>query len=106
VSFNSLLIHTGTIKESAKTNDSMRGQTLAWSDKATNVRCYKQQLSINERTVYGREGVVVTHRIFCKIQSFEITEQMRFVIGSETFDIEGVDKPRDHHYELITRLVR
>lgn len=89
------------IEQVTKTDDDAGSWTESWTPLYHNLSCRIEALSGNEATVTGKEGVIVTHRVFLEYKS-TITEEHRVKIGTRYFDIKHVDNPGeiDHHLEL------
>jgi len=72
----------------------------------TNITLALQQLSKNESFISGTDRIIGTHRAFTAINA-AITEERQLLIGTDYYDIEGVENPMQlgRHYEVLLRLV-
>lgn len=91
------LMNVYTISETqSDTGGAVETETL----KHENVPCLIEILRGIERTIYGREGVVITHMIYCDLK--DIIEKDRIKIGADSFDVQLIDdvQDRSHHMEI------
>lgn len=93
MSILSLMHQTMQVKTVRATRDSVGGQTLAKTVRAT-VRCLRTELTGQERELLGRQGVVATHRIFFEAGT-TLSERDEIVIDGVTYDVMHVVNPHD-----------
>lgn len=84
------------------------GQLPTFGVLLEDVPCMIQALSASERAILGSEGVEITHRMFCELQSETLTEKDRVVAGSTIYEINLVDDVAgmNHHLELLLTEIR
>jgi len=105
MSFESLLTHTMTVERKTDAQDEIGAPEPSWSDELTEEPCRLEPLSATERDVFGRRGVVVSHRCFVKPNK-GITEADRIEIGGTTYNVVSApgdlyDSTEAHHSELL-----
>jgi len=73
----------------------------------TNISLALQQLSKSEKFIDGTDRIIGTHRAFTAVNT-TIEEQHQIIIGSDAYDIKGIENPMamDNHYEILLELVR
>lgn len=71
-----------------------------------NITLALQQLSKNERFIDGTDRIVGTHRAFTAVAT-AITEKHHIRIGTDEYDIEGIEDPMKlgRHYEITLKLI-
>ena len=69
--------------------------------KHSNLPCLIESASGTQRTILGREGVVITHFVYCDAGP-EIIEKDRIKIAGKSYDTELVDdvQGKSHHLEI------
>jgi SPP1 family predicted phage head-tail adaptor len=82
---------TMTITHLAVSQDAIGGEVYT-SDSTATAKCRIRQLSKDENTSQGRETIDSTHRIYCDA-SVDVEENDVIAIGTDTFDVRGVDDP-------------
>ena len=84
---------TMTVTRLSVSQDAIGGESYSTSSTAT-AKCRIRQLSKDENTIQGRETIDSTHRIYCAA-SVDVEENDEITIGSDTFDVRGVDNPHE-----------
>lgn len=101
MSIETLFNQTMDVLKNAFQTDTIGGPVnnpvLSSSDNACRIR----KLSGRERQLLGREGVVVSHRIYCDA-AVDVVENDTIVINNDEYDVELVDDPHllGHHLEI------
>ena len=108
MSFASLLINECTVQEySAGTADDYGVPAETWTDFATDEPC-RLVPATNREVQVGAEVVIADYTLF--IDNIGMTEQMRVVIDSVTYEVLSVmirqDSVDGHHQECLLRTVR
>lgn len=95
IQWTETLTETGTPNHAASTYTSVANIVLAL-----------QQLSKNESFIDGTDRIIGTHRAFTAVNT-TITEEHKILIGTDEYDIEGIEDPMQigDHYEILLRLV-
>jgi hypothetical protein len=110
MSFDSLLINTGTVKRytTGAANDYGRS-TKTWADHLVNQKCRLMEMSGPEAEIrIGAEVVIAGYKVFCK--NIDVIESDRWVIDGVTYEILKVNFHQDsatkHHKECYVRTVK
>lgn len=89
MSYIGLLNSTCDVENPTLTTDGMGGHTTAWAVLHNDLACRMFDVSAKEQAIYGREGVVVTHRFYIEYQN-DITEDCRILHNAIYYNIQGV----------------
>lgn len=108
MSYSSLLIHTCTIQRYTEgAADGYGNPTLAWADHLVDEPCRLVAAPGKELKV-GAEIVIADYKLF--VESIDITEQDRVVIGGLTYEIllvqDYADNSASHHKQVWMRISR
>jgi len=107
MSFQSLMNSTMTVSRSTRTPDGLGGFTTAMNDIYTDAPCRIQPLGGAEQTIYDKQGVPSTHKLFCET-GYSFIEDDTITVNSEEYDIvlvRNIDL-MDHHLEVNLRRVK
>lgn len=108
MAFRDLMNSTVTIKKVTQTSDVYGTQTDSTATRHANMPCRIQPISGKEAALYDRQGVVVTHKMFCEGKYTGIQEHDTISDSSRVYDIElvrDIDK-MGHHSECELREVK
>ena len=108
MSYSSLLIDTCTSQRFTEgAADSYGNPALTWADNLVDIACRLVSAKGRELKI-GAEIVVADYKLF--VQSVDITEQDRIVIGSDTYEILLVEDysngSSSHHKQIWLRISR
>jgi len=107
MSFKTLLNTTATTASKTNVSDAYGTWTETWADTNTNFPCRIQPLRGDETVIYGREGVITTHKLYCET-SYSFTEQNKLTSSGTVYDIvlvRNIDG-MNHHIEADLKLVK
>ena len=89
MSFRGLLNTTCNVERPTRTTDSMGGYTATWTVIHLGVSCRLFEAGTEERELYGREGVKVTHRLY--IESIDgLLEDDTVIIGAAKYNVKAI----------------
>jgi SPP1 family predicted phage head-tail adaptor len=102
MSFDSLLNKTATIERVTTTADTVGGQVKDWATLIASVPCAIQPVGAKEQAALGNREVLITHIMYCRPFSAEVTEADRVNAGGTYYDINGItdEAGRGHHYKV------
>lgn len=85
--------------------DDYLGTSYSWTKLIRGLRGRLVPTSARERVVEMREGVIITHRFYCRKRlEADIIETDRLVRGSQIFDIRGVRDEQEQGEFLVLDL--
>jgi len=108
MSYALLLIDTGTIQRFTEgVIDAYGNPTLTWADHLVDEPCRLVSAKGRELKV-GAELVIADYKLF--VNSIDVTEQDRVVIGGNTYEIllveDYADSSTSHHKQIWLRISR
>ena len=86
--------------------DSIGGLTRFAELKASSVPCYFTLLTSSERQVYGKQNIVVTHRLFTAVRKIKSTDIVYF--KGNWYSVQYIDRCNrmQHHLELLLLAIK
>ena len=89
MSFIGLMNTTCDIERPTQVDDGMGGTLTGWSILHDDLPCRLFEATTEERAMYGREGVKVTHRLYI-VYIAGLLEDDTVVIGAAKFNTRGI----------------
>jgi SPP1 family predicted phage head-tail adaptor len=83
--------------------DAIAGAVASRTASYTNVACRISPVSAEEREIAGREGVQITHTVFCDCDT-PIQQKDALEVGGAVYEVRSVivrqNSTMDHHQEI------